>query len=271
MAIRAKACFVRKTLTVIAIVSAWLTGSAHADFATKVIDTPTRTDVTVRSVALLPAEPKAAVILLAGGDGGLRIFSGGTIGRLDGNFLIRSRKLFADQGIATVVVDAPSDRMRPPYLAGFRTTDEHARDLGAVVDWLAQETRRKVWLVGTSRGTQSAAFAGLKLQENPSLAGIVLTSSILVDASSPPVPAMPLETFGLPVLVVHHDQDSCQLTHFSDLQRLTDKLPKAVATKVMVFSGGVSWGDPCQARAYHGYNGLEADVVGQIAQWLLSH
>lgn len=260
-----------KKLTAIAMALVLFHGLALAGITTRVVDTPTRPAVTVRSVAILPAEPKAAVILLAGGDGGLLIFPGGAIGRLDGNFLIRSRKLFADQGIATVVVDAPSDRMRPPYLAGFRTTDEHARDLGAVVDWLAQETNRKVWLVGTSRGTLSAAFAGLRLQENPRLAGIVLTSSILVDASSPPVPAMPLETFGLPVLVVHHDQDSCHLTHFSDLQRLTDKLPKAVATKVMVFSGGVSSGDPCQARAYHGYNGLEADVVAQIARWVTSN
>lgn len=246
-------------------------GIAHADIAIKVVDTPTRPNVTVRSVALLPAEPKAAVILLAGGDGGLRIFPSGSIGRLDNNFLIRSRNLFAVQGIATVAVDAPTDRMQSPYLGGFRSTDEHANDLGAVVDWLAAETKRKVWLVGTSRGTQSAASAGIKLQNNPHLAGIVLTSSILVDAISQAVPAMPLDTLQLPVLVVHHEKDSCRVTHFSDLQRLIDKLPTESATQVIVFAGGVSWGDPCQAMAYHGYNGLESDVVKRIAQWVLSH
>lgn len=258
-------------LKVLVLATALLAAAVQADVVTTVVDTPTRPHVSVRGLVLMPKEPKAAVILLAGGDGGLQIFEGGSIGRLENNFLIRSRQLFADQGIATMAVDAPTDRMRRPYLSGFRSTDEHAKDLGAVVDSLAQATKRKVWLVGTSRGTQSAASAGLKLQDNPHLAGIVLSSSILVDASSPAVPAMPLDTFRRPILVVHHEQDSCRVTHFSDLQRLTDKLPAATATKVIVVTGGISTGDPCQAMAYHGYNGREADVVKAISEWVLSH
>jgi hypothetical protein len=37
----------------------------------------------------------------------------------------------------------------------------------------------------------------------------------------------------------------------------------------MTFSGGVSRGDPCEAMAYHGFNGLEKDVVGKIAEWII--
>jgi hypothetical protein len=35
------------------------------------------------------------------------------------------------------------------------------------------------------------------------------------------------------------------------------------------FKGGENRGDPCEAFAYHGFNGLERDVVGQIAAWIL--
>lgn len=27
-------------------------------------------------------------------------------------------------------------------------------------------------------------------------------------------------------------------------------------------------GDPCEAFAYHGYNGIERDVVAKIAEWM---
>jgi hypothetical protein len=33
--------------------------------------------------------------------------------------------------------------------------------------------------------------------------------------------------------------------------------------------GGVSEGDPCEAFAYHGYNGIEREVVAKIAAWLV--
>jgi hypothetical protein len=28
-------------------------------------------------------------------------------------------------------------------------------------------------------------------------------------------------------------------------------------------------GNPCEARAYHGFNGLESEVVGKIAAWIV--
>jgi hypothetical protein len=37
---------------------------------------------------------------------------------------------------------------------------------------------------------------------------------------------------------------------------------------LIAVDGGESVGDPCEAMAYHGYNGIEADVVGRIAVWM---
>ena len=100
--------------------------------------------------------------------------------------------------------------------------------------------------------------------------GIVLTASILNDARSRSVPDMPLETLKMPVLVVHHEQDGCRLCLFSDMPRLMDKLAPLPRKQLLTFSGGNNVGDPCEARAYHGFNGLEAAVVARIAEWMLA-
>jgi hypothetical protein len=244
---------------------------SYADTKTQVLDLPTRPGVTVRILALTPAQPKAAVILLAGGHGGLRISPEGTMRWGEGNFLIRTRSLFADQGLTAVVVDTPTDRMSPPFLSGFRHTNEHALDLKTVIGWLRQQANIPVWLVGTSRGTESAAAAGIHLQGTDGLRGLVLTSSILVNSRSVTVPQMPLNTFQGPVLVVHHELDACRVTLFSDLDKLKVALNPNAVHEVMVFQGGVTRGDPCEAMAYHGYNGIEPEVVRKISEWVVSH
>ena len=71
----------------------------HAQIAQKVVDIPTRPGITERMIVLAPAEPRAAVILLAGGHGGLQIFPNGSMKWGDGNFLVRSRQRFAEQGL----------------------------------------------------------------------------------------------------------------------------------------------------------------------------
>ena len=39
------------------------------------------------------------------------------------------------------------------------------------------------------------------------------------------------------------------------------KLGNAPRTQLLSFKGGESKGDPCEAFAYHGFNGLEPQVV----------
>ena len=76
---------------------------AAAQPAPKVIDIPTRPGVTQRMLVLSPAEPKAAVVLLAGGHGGLQLQDDGSMKWGNGNFLIRSRQMLADRGVMVVV------------------------------------------------------------------------------------------------------------------------------------------------------------------------
>jgi alpha/beta superfamily hydrolase len=244
--------------------------SAWAQEPAKVVDIPTRPGVTQRFLYLGQPNPIASVIVFAGGNGGLQITAGGSMQGGSGNFLVRSRQLFADAGFAVAVIDAPSDRQSPPYLGGYRQTPEHQADVLAVIAWLRQRSPAPVWLVGTSRGTQSAAYIATEAspaQGGPD--GLVLTSTILTDDRTRAVPKMPVDQLTIPVLVVHHEQDGCRLCAPNDLPLLMDKLGKNPKAALIMIKGGQSTGDPCEARAYHGFNGIEAEVVGKIGAWVV--
>jgi len=243
---------------------------AYADAEPKVVDIPTRPGVMQRLLVFSPSSPKAAVILFAGGHGGLQIAPDGSFGWGKGNFLVRSRQLFVDQGLLTVVIDAPSDRRSFPYLAGFRQSPEHAADVQAVIAWVRQQVAVPVWLVGTSRGTQSVAAVATRLSRADGPDGLVLTSTILTDSKALAVPAMALEKLTIPVLVVHHELDGCSHCAYSEIPNLMAKLDALPRQQLLSFRAGSSRGDPCEAWAYHGFNGIEPEVVGQIAGWLLA-
>jgi alpha/beta superfamily hydrolase len=176
--------------------------------------------------------------------------------------------MFVDAGLMVVIVDAPSDRQTAPYLMGFRETPQHVADLKAVIAWVRTQAKVPVWLVGTSHGTQSAAYVATSLTGPDGPDGLVLTSTILNDVKEAPVPAMALNRLKIPVLVVHHTQDGCSKCPYSEIPGLMAKFTAASKKQLIPASGGQSVGDPCEARSYHGFNGIEPSVVAQIANWI---
>ena len=252
-------------------------GLCAAAFAAnaEVVDLPTRAGVTERILVQQPEQaPAAVLILMTGGAGRLGIFENGSM-RNDGNFLVRSRSLFVQHGYAVVLPDTPSDHSTPPFLGGtFRESPEHAADLGAVISWARQRYHKPVWIVGTSRGTHSAALAAVSLAGEQAPDGVVLTSTILSSSrfgqsNARPVQEMALEKVRVPVLVSHHEQDQCQVCQPALLPALMEKLKSAPA-KLLTYQGGQSSGPPCEAFAHHGFNGIEGKVVDDIAAWIAS-
>jgi pimeloyl-ACP methyl ester carboxylesterase len=243
---------------------------AHAQITQKVVDIPTRTGVSQRMLVVAPQQPRAAVILFAGGDGGLQIKENGALTWGEEDFLIRTRWQFALAGLFAVLVDAPSDRQRPPFLAGFRQQPEHAEDIKAVIKWAGEQARVPVWLIGTSQGTQSAASIATELRGPKGPDGLVLASTILIDNQGRPVPEMPLGKLRIPVLVVHHEQDGCKLCPFGDIPGLMKKFSNSPKKQLLTFKGGKNLGDPCEVFTYHGFNGIEHEVVNQIASWIIA-
>jgi len=226
-------------------------------------------------ILIKPAQPKAAVILFAGGHGRLGLKSTSSMAWGAQNFLVRTRDQFAAQGFMVAVVDAPSDRQSERGMnAEFRMGAGHAGDIGAVVDYLKKQAPVPVWLVGTSMGTFSAAGGAIVLKN---LGGIVLTSTITraksnwnIAGSHPNgVASMRLSAVSVPTLIVSHRKDGCDITPAADAPKLTRALGKAKKVDVVLVDGGSPpRSDPCQASSQHGFLGIETQVVGRIAQFI---
>jgi pimeloyl-ACP methyl ester carboxylesterase len=241
--------------------------AAAAEISVK--DIATRPGVSQRVLLVKPEQPVASVILFSGGNGLIHIGPDGSLGRR-GNFLVRSRDLFVHEGLAVAVVDAPSDRTDGAGLDHFRKSAEHALDVMHVIAWLRKEAKLPVWLVGTSRGTTSVANAVIRLRENgPD--GVVFTASI-VGNDSDRVPAMEIETIRVPALVVHHEEDQCRLCLLRDVPALMAGLRGAIKSELVTFKGGGPVkGAACEAFHYHGFIGIEEEVVKRIADWVKTH
>ena len=99
--------------------------------------------------------------------------------------------------------------------------------------------------------------------------GVVLTASLTGQQHGGSVSDLPLDQLRVPVLVHQHAKDSCKLTPPYLAERLMGKLTAARVKKYMLVDGGKNpTGDPCQALHYHGYIGMEAEAVAQIASWI---
>jgi hypothetical protein len=176
--------------------------------------------------------PKYAITVQPGGSGSMNLF---------GNFLVRSREIFADE--ETVVVDTDTttspERMRA-ILDAIRSTYPDVQ----------------IYIIGTSRGTFGSMGLGEKLDGE--VAGFIHTSSMSQIA------VYDTRQFKSRHLIVHHENDGCHVTPYSSAKYNHEKY----GTPFISVSGGTSTGDPCKAFAYHGYNGIEPEVVGKIKAWI---
>lgn len=215
-------------------------------------------------------QPRAAVILIPGGKGIVDLSSTGP--RKKGNFLVRARDQFRRHGMMVAVMDAASSwKKRKKGLKGKRITAEHVQDIRAVVDYLRQQTDAPVWLVGTSRGSISAAMAAASLGGD-SVQGIVLTASVSERIRNQhSVFDTALGEIRVPVLLVHHEQDACRASPGSGAERIRKALVGAPVTELLFFSGGrEKAGKECRGHSQHGFYGIETKVVDKIAAWILA-
>ncbi|MCH9054025.1 MAG: alpha/beta hydrolase [Proteobacteria bacterium] len=254
-------------------VAATLAAPAGAqNTAEEVVTIPTREDVTVPFILLGPRTGDApAVILFTGGRGMLDLAEWDGKGTPSKNFLVRSRKLFAAQGFLVAVPDAPSDLIGSyDGLVGSRTSEEHAEDIRAVIRYLRRFTQGPMFLVGTSRGTLSAVGIAAQARAGE-LGGIVLTSSVTRKSRSGrgDVYDAKLENIRVPVLLASHVDDACYATPFEDSPKLKCALTGSPSVEIKGFRGGGGYrGRECGARHAHGFRGIEAQVVDDIAAWI---
>ena len=207
-----------------------------------------------------------AVILYAGGDGYVWLDGWNGKGNPSGNFLVRSRKLFARAGLLVAVPDVPTDL---GSLDGWRNEVGHLEEARHILRHLRRFTKGPVFLVGTSRGSQSAV--GIAALARPGeFSGVVLTASVTHHSRSMrgTVFDAKLKNIRAPALIASHKEDGCFVSPFEGSFPLKKALTGAPSVEIKGYLGGSSRGRVCGARAHHGFRGIEAQVVGDIAAWV---
>jgi len=188
--------------------------------------------------------PKYIFIVMPGGNGTIGLkknedgspFYGGK-----GNFLIRTRGLFADDEFAVIVIDRGRslDRMR-----------------GVISDLKAKFPSAKIFIAGTSLSTTETIYMSENMDGEVS--GFIHTSSV---AS---IGGLDTRNRKSRNLIVIHKYDGCRVTPSGSSIENHERY----GTEIFVMEGGIEEGDPCQAAGHHGYRGIEQEVVNKIKAWV---
>ena len=207
------------------------------------------------AIALFPGSP---------GHMNLRV-EGGTIQyELGGNFLVRARRHFIEDGFLAVVIDAPSDQ-QDGFPQAYRETPRYGQDVKAAIDAVAKKFGALDWtFIGTSEGSVSAAHAARMLASEAKR--VVLTASVV----SPSGRGRGLEIadvrqIRIPVLWVHNRDDPCKYTQYSRIKNYAEATKTPLLT--VIGSNGVR-GDACMAFTQHGFVGREIKTIKAILSWI---
>lgn len=207
------------------------------------------------AVALFPGSP--GYMNLRAEDGEIRY-------GLRGNFLVRARRHFLDNGFLAVVVDAPSDH-QVNFWHSYRASDRYGEDVRAVIDAVSKKFGALDWtFIGTSEGSVSAAHAARML---PSQARrVVLTSSLVMPGSQGPgLRVSDIKPITIPLLWVHHRNDPCKYTQYSRVRSYAEETKTPLVT---VTGAGETRSDPCEALSEHGFVGMEVKTIRAILSWI---
>jgi len=240
--------------------------SAHA--VETVLTLTPRPGGTFRVLTDRPTRPVGSVILLAGGNGVLDLGDDGRMGGMAQNHLVRTRQAYVRAGYAIFVPDLAADLTGTQL---YRFGAPHATDLAAVVA-AARAVGGPVFVIGTSRGAVSAVALFAK-QSGALPDGLVISSGTLLDHGRMPGAASVgnLGSIRVPVLLLRHDSDGCNSTPPGDADRFKAQLSAARSVEIVSFSGGgpqQGRADPCGPHHYHGFLGIEDQVVARTVAWM---
>ena len=222
----------------------------------------TREGVTISFIKNTPLKGiRAAAVLFAGGEGYIGVdVNKKTVG--SNNFLVRTRKLFANFGVLTITPDAPSDMTN---LKNNRGSSDYRTDISFLIKEIRSETTKPIWLIGTSRGTITIAYhaAELKIQ------GVVLSATVTVGINNDTVFGADLSKIKVPALIVHHENDLCWGSPVYGAEELVRYLTHSPKKHVLLFKGGESGsGRDCGPISPHGFLGIENQVVEAMTDWM---
>ena len=185
-------------------------------------------------------------------------------------FMRRNQRLFANEGIALVVMDCPTDEWGSnagPRVTGclddYRSSKRHADDVRSVIAKLRKEYGySRIFVMGHSMGTISSRWLAKNLGNE--INGSIHSASM--NGYNPYGHANSLSGFSYdsiaaPVLHVHNEKDACEYTPYSVVKGYAGE-------NLVTVHGGTAQGDPCGGGHLHSHQGNEEAVVRAIIHWV---
>jgi pimeloyl-ACP methyl ester carboxylesterase len=230
---------------------------------TFVTDLPLEDGGSQRVLYAAPANPRAVLLMLPGGNGMVEIGDDGSIRRMGQNFLLRTLPLWQTHGFGVAVITPPNGMS----LFGYRHTTAYAAAIGQVVDFLRTRANIPVWLVGTSQGATAAISGGARLGRK--VAGIVVASPVTGRSSSGETlfdgePGL----VAVPALIIANTGDACPASPPGDAPKIAAALARAPRKEVVYLQSSAIEGPACEAMSPHGFFGIEATTIERIAAWI---
>ena len=268
----------RKALLAVAV-ALFCLSLAHAQTTDVLIEIDTgrtegvfkKSPVFQRAILAKPAKPSDTALLYFRGYPGIaRIKSAADKDRNLQPFMRINQRLFADEGIALVVMDCPTDQWGVTggqrvtgCLDAYRSSKEHADDVRSVIAKLRNEYGfSKIFVMGHSMGTISSRWLAKNLGNE--INGSIHSSSMngingFGYANS--LSGFSYGTIAAPILHVHNENDACPHTPYSTVKGYAGE-------NLVTVRGGVPEGDPCGGGHLHSHQGREELVVRSIISWI---
>jgi len=232
--------------------------------------------------------PASIVTTLPGSDGTLAVNSG--------NFVVRSRWLFAAEGFVVLTLNSATDFQQiSTGLEGEQGSFAHVTDVLQVISYARSipglPANTPVWLVGTSLGNAGAWVAGGVPCSSPAIPpnpppvgpdGLVFTSPVntavsvsgcVVTGDVDSLLAAPLANITVPTLLFNNKMSTCASALYSGDTAVYKALigAPAKANQNINIAGFPALSTDCEALSPHGYFGIEPTVVTRISSWIIAH
>ena len=138
-----------------------------------------------------------------------------------------------------------------------------------VMEFVRKQWHVPVVLVGTSRGTISAANSAARL-EHGNADALVVSSTVTQNSkkNSGTIYNVDLGRISIPFLILHNEQDACKVSPYSGVAGLQHAFKNAPRKDVIALSHADAIADACQGMSAHGFLGIEGQAVSAISNWI---
>ncbi len=203
----------------------------------------------------------ATVLLFIGGGGLVRISDDGRTDHI--HTFVRSFGMWRAYGVQAVLVDSPFD-LGNALKGHKRSSKEHLDRVSEVIRHIHSKSGLPLWIFGHSMGTSTvAAFLSSERPEVSLLKGYIVAGTHKGES----IPS----SIKLPALGIHHRREACPSTPISASESIIRSRTPDTSRAMVLLDGGNDQGDRCQSLAYHGFHGIEQELVKTAAEFIVKN